>query len=398
MKATVKLILRESFTKKDGSHPIYLRLTINRRSKYYSLGISAQKKDLYKDKFQIKPTVKNSALKNIQINETITKARQILNDFAKFSKPPTFIEFDLKFRCNYSSKDFYEFANHYIDTNKKLAKDARRTYKSQITKMMQFKHGKLSLLEVNNLDFIKSYENYMIEELKNKPNTIYKSLAFIRTIINEGIRHSIIQDSVFTKIKLSKFPGKREFLTLNEVHELEQLMTTNKLSNHLKNVLGYFLFSCYTGLRYTDIKELRFRDIIDYHFSIPTSKKTEKKKMIYIEMHKTKREVNIPLIPQALQLISFKNKKPAESVFRVLSNQKTNKALKDIMGIAQIHKKGGISFHCARHSFASNSIAASVPLPYVSQLLGHTATKTTELYVKIIKDTLFLEVEKLANR
>eukprot|EP01029_Cantina_marsupialis_P027370 TRINITY_DN7642_c0_g2_i1.p1 TRINITY_DN7642_c0_g2~~TRINITY_DN7642_c0_g2_i1.p1 ORF type:complete len:135 (-),score=6.76 TRINITY_DN7642_c0_g2_i1:204-566(-) len=119
--------------------------------------------------------------------------------------------------------------------------------------------------------------------------------------------------------------------------------------------------------------------------------------MISLDMHKTKRQVNIPLIPQAKALIKPDNQYHYCKIFKVLSNQKTNQNLKEIMKLAEIRKKGGISFHCARHSFATNAIAANMSLPYVSQLLGHSETKTTGIYVKILKDVLFDETDKLAN-
>ena len=397
MNATLKLILRKDFKRKDGSNSIFLRLTINRKSRYYPIGISAQEGDLLKDKFQFKTSIKNSAINNMKLNQTMVKAQQILNDFIRFEKTPTFTEFSLKFKSNYNSKDFYDFALNYINTNKNLSKEAVRTYKSQITKLKKYHIGKISLSEINNLDFIRDYENYMIDELKNKTNTIYKSLAFIRTILNEAIKHSIVQDSVFAKIKLKKVSGNREFLSFTEINSLEKLLHSKKLSPARKEVLKYFLFSCYTGLRYTDIKNLTHGDIFEYPFYNIETKKSINRKMITLEMHKTKRLVNIPLIPQAQALIKNKDKYPYCKVFKVLSNQKTNQNLKEIMRLAEIRKKGGISFHCARHSFATNAIAANMSLPYVSQLLGHSETKTTGIYVKILKDVLFDETDKLAN-
>ena len=81
MNATLKPILRGSFKKKNGSHSIYLRLTINRKTKYYKVGLTAKNEDLYK--FQFKFSVKNSALKNMKLNESVTRVQQILNDFIK---------------------------------------------------------------------------------------------------------------------------------------------------------------------------------------------------------------------------------------------------------------------------------------------------------------------------
>jgi hypothetical protein len=142
MKTSIKLIIRKDFKRKDGSNSIFLRLTINRKSKYYPLGISVYEGDLLKDKFLFKNSVKDSALKNMKINQTMANAQQIINDFIKFEKPSTFTEFDLRFKSNYNTRCFYDFALNYINTNKNLSDEAVRTYKSLVTKIKKFEKKK----------------------------------------------------------------------------------------------------------------------------------------------------------------------------------------------------------------------------------------------------------------
>ena len=88
------------------------------------------------------------------------------------------------------------------------------------------------------------------------------------------------------------------------------------------------------------------------------------------------------------QVYGLKNLK----VFRVLSNQKTNEYLKNIMEIAGIDKQ--ISFHCARHSYATNGIELGIPLEVISQLLGHTDVKVTRIYAKYSDNVKARELEK----
>jgi len=399
MNASVKLILREDYVRNDGTNPVNLRLTINRKSKYYSLGIFILKEDLKKNKFEIKDSIKGSKITNIQLVDSITKAEQILLDFRKFSNPPTFIEFEKRFKGNFSKKHFKAFAEKWIENNAELSKETKRTYSSQITKLGNFitSIDTLTFQEVNNHDFINSYRNYMINILGNKTNTIYKSLAFIRTIINVAISHSILAKNVFDDIKLRKVPGYREFLSYSEINKLEKLFHSSKLNQKQKNVLQYFLFSCYTGLRYTDIKCLRYRDIFSHNALNPIKNQKKTWKLILIEMHKTKLDVEIPLLDKALQLINNDDDEPNQKVFRVISNQKTNKYLKEIMKVAKIDRWNNISYHCSRHSFAINLIQQGVSYHYVSKLLGHTNTETTEIYTKPNRDYLIDAMSKLNN-
>ena len=79
-------------------------------------------------------------------------------------------------------------------------------------------------------------------------------------------------------------------------------------------------------------------------------------------------------------------------MFRVLTNQKTNEYLKNIMDLAGIDKQ--ISFHCARHSYATNGIELGIPLEVISQLLGHTDVKVTRIYAKYSDNVKVRELEK----
>ncbi len=159
---------------------------------------------------------------------------------------------------------------------------------------------------------------------------------------------------------------------------IESLYYKNELTSGKQNVLRYFLFSCYTGLRYQDIKELRFQDIID-------------DKTISIQMTKTKGFVKIPLIEKAKDLIpptGFEK----QTVFQVLSGQPTNRYLKDIMKEVGIKKQ--ISFHCSRHTFATVSKSHGIPYDVISKILGHTDIKTTKIYTKYELDLLTKEMKK----
>lgn len=84
MNATVKLILRESYKRNDGKCPVYLRLTINRKSKYYSINIFLKNEDLLKNKFRVKDSIQNSKIINVKLADSLSRAEQILLDFLKF--------------------------------------------------------------------------------------------------------------------------------------------------------------------------------------------------------------------------------------------------------------------------------------------------------------------------
>ncbi|UJH92093.1 site-specific integrase [Antarcticibacterium sp. 1MA-6-2] len=177
----------------------------------------------------------------------------------------------------------------------------------------------------------------------------------------------------------------RQFLTERELHILEETKFT---SESLERVKDMFLFSCYSGLSYTDLKELTTDQIV---------KGIDGKDWIYTKREKTQQSVKIPLLECAKDIIKKYQEqvfKEAKKVFPVISNQKINKYLKDIIDSIGIRKK--ITFHSARHTFATViTLSNGVPIETVSKLLGHKKLSTTQIYARVLEKKLSLDISKL---
>ena len=122
-------------------------------------------------------------------------------------------------------------------------------------------------------------------------------------------------------------------------------------------------------MRYSDIENLKPENIIN----IETSDGLQP--IIKITMHKTKEPVSIPVIPKANEILI------TGVVFKKHTNQYLNRCLKDIAKLAGINEN--LTFHIARHTFATIAINKGIPIEVVSKLLGHTQIKTTEIYAKV---------------
>jgi len=216
----------------------------------------------------------------------------------------------------------------------------------------------------------------------NKTNTVTKSFSRMRTFLNLAVKNGIIEKCPFEIYKIKYAQSHREHLSLEELAELEKLLLDHSLNKKLQNVTTWFLFSCYTGLRFSDLQSLTYNNV--------------KEKHIELFMHKTKEHIIIPLIEKAKNLLPAKylqkNFLPEETVFKIMSNQKCNDYLKLAMIAAGISKP--ISFHCSRHTFATVSITIGIPVEVVSKLLGHSDLKTTQIYAKIVDKKKFEEMEK----
>ncbi len=153
-----------------------------------------------------------------------------------------------------------------------------------------------------------------------------------------------------------------------------------------------FVFACYTGLAYGDVKVLNKN-----HLQIGV----DGKKWIYMRRSKTNTAVRIPLLEEAERILDCYNDHPkidgTEKLLPVYSNQKTNQYLKEIAKDLKIKKK--LSFHTARHTFATTvTLANGVPIETVSKLLGHHKISTTQIYARVIDSKIADDMDNLREK
>ena len=193
----------------------------------------------------------------------------------------------------------------------------------------------------------------------------------LTTILNEAKRQGYITNNPVEYISVDdKKPimGKakpREYLTIDEVKKLKNAVCTNN------DTLKAFMFSCFTGLRYSDIRALKWSDIVD----------TDTGKEIVITMQKTKEVVYVPLSTVAENWLPTK-KSNNDMVFCLPYKSSIDRRLKIFAASVGITKN--ISFHTARHTFATMCLTSGADIYTTSKLLGHTNIKTTQIYADII--------------
>ena len=152
-------------------------------------------------------------------------------------------------------------------------------------------------------------------------------------------------------------------------------------------VRDIFLFCCFTGLAYADVKKLTENDIV---------LGMDGEKWIKINRTKTKTRSSIPILPSAA-LILEKYANQGDTVLPVLSNQKMNAYLKEIADLCGIKKN--LTFHLARHTFATTvTLSNGVPIESVSKMLGHTSVRTTQHYAKVLDKKLSEDMQGLKLR
>lgn len=360
---TYKIYFRAS---KSGMGALYLRITSDRIHRYISLNICVKADDWNEKKSIMKSTAQDCVKINRLLQGYVTRANNIIYDYSLKNRYLSADQFRELFLKNNNSTSFYVFVEKMIeDSNSILSSETIRGYRAQLTKMKDFRKT-LAFDEIDSA-FLITYEKYMIKERQNVPNTVSRSFKFIKSVITKAREQKITEINPFESKKISYTETMRSRLTIKEINRLEAYHRSEGINDKHKKVLTHFLFACYTGLRYSDIVHFKHSDIDDT--------------IINIKMHKTGIYVRIPIIDKAKSLIpANKYKIKNLNVFTVMTNQHSNRVLKDVIKAAGIDKD--ISFHSARHTFATVGIDLGIPIEIISQLLGHTDVKVTRIYAK----------------
>lgn len=244
-----------------------------------------------------------------------------------------------------------------------------------------------------NPEFVSSYEYWLRTVRKCANNSAVKYIKNFQKIINICFANEWIPKNPFINYK-SKLTTVVPFF-LSQSH-IDQILNKEFKSERLASVRDIFIFSCYTGLAYVDIKNLTYENIfIDL----------KGEKWIKTKRTKTKVAFSIPVLPTAEMIMNKYKDNPKclnqNLVLPILSNQKMNAYLKEIADLCRINKE--LTFHIARHTFATTvTLSNGVPIESVSKMLGHKSIKTTQHYAKIldskISNDMIILKEKLAQK
>ncbi|WP_256959339.1 site-specific integrase [Sphingobacterium sp. JB170] len=256
----------------------------------------------------------------------------------------------------------------------------------------KYRRTDIALSELN-YTFIADFESYL-RSYKPKDHHrplnnsgIMKHIERLRKMVNMAVMADWLPKDPFAKFRKRFDKVERGCLTKAELDKLEGKQFKIE---RLQHVLDMFLFSCYTGLAYIDLSELTPDHIV-----------TGIDGNLWISMSRAKTEtsVRVPLLPKAKSLMEKYADDPRAvsngTVFPVISNQRMNGYLKEIVEICGIKKN--LTFHIARHTFATTvTLSNGVPIESVSKML--TSIRTTQIYAKVVENKLSEDMGRLQER
>ncbi|WP_108424572.1 site-specific integrase [Flagellimonas amoyensis] len=216
-------------------------------------------------------------------------------------------------------------------------------------------------------------------------NGVMKHLSRLKKLMNFALDLEWVDKNPFARYKLKMHKHESEFL---EKHELETLKNAFVPEEGHRIARDVFVFSCYTGLSYIDVKKLKKGNVVrgvDGGF------------WLFLERTKTRYPLRIPLLEEAMEILDkFRDVPIVENngLLPVLTNQKMNSYIKEVAKRIGIDKK--LTFHSARHTFATTvTLSNGVPIATVSKLLGHTKITTTQIYARVLEEKISADMDGL---
>ena len=235
------------------------------------------------------------------------------------------------------------------------------------------------LLEDVNHKFIADYEFFLKTERNCCHNTATKYLKNFKKIIRIALANEWIKKDPFANIKFHLDEVEPDFL---EDHEIHKIIEKPIAIERLAIVRDTFIFCCFTGLAFSDVKGLKQEHIA-----------TDNNGALWIRKRrqKTNNMCNIPLLDIPKQILERYKEHPTciknGTLLPVPCNQKMNAYLKEIADICGISKE--LRTHCGRHSYATSvCLANGVSMENVAKMLGHSDTKMTRHYARVLDKSI----------
>lgn len=390
----ILFFIRDSRVRKDGTTSIEVVLTVNGERCAFSTGKKVKSCNWDKNKQQVKGKDEeaqslNNYLKAIKAKlyqkeaELLDRGFIITADLlrdAYFDKVESIKERSL----------FEVFEEHNQEQEKMIGNGVSKAthwvsvYTIRLLRkfvQQKYKREDLYLRELN-LNFIQSFHSFLRIDKGMAQNSSTKHLKLLKKIINLSVANSYMAFNPFSTYKVEREPVDIDFL---DEEELRKIINFDTPLPRLERAKDMFLFGCFTGLSYIDIKTLA-----PEHFEKDSAGR------IWIKKRRVKTGVlsRIPLLPIAKLILD--KYKGGEKLLPIQDPADINKYLKDIAILCGINKR--ICFHTSRHTFASTvTLANNISLEVVSKMLGHTNTRMTAHYAKLIDKCIGEQMDKLMD-
>lgn len=387
MKAKVTLHFYAKSTKvnTNGQFPIYVRLTVNGERTEFSTKKFIDPSRWLSESAKMKGTTEEARSINSYLDVMKSKVLDIQMELIHKNQELSIDNFKEKLFGSEEKQrmlvPIFQDHNNKIKEliGKEYASGTLERYTTSLKHTVEFLQWKYNISDIEitkiNHAFISDYEFYLRSVRNCANNTAVKYIKNFSKIIKICLANDWLDKNPFANYKSKVKEVERVYLTEEEI---QSIIEKDFKNDRLSLVRDIFLFSCFTGLAYIDVKNLT-----KSHISIGI----DGEKWIFTHRQKTESASKIPILPVTQMVIDkYKNHPQCvgeDKLLPILSNQKMNAYLKEIAGVCEIEKE--LTFHIARHTFATSvTLTNGVPIESVSKMLGHKNLRTTQHYAKVL--------------
>jgi site-specific recombinase XerD len=382
-----------------GKQPIYMRITIDAARVELSAQRECEPERWNSSAGRVTGTKEEIKSLNVYLDSMQAKVYEAHRTLLDSGEPVTVENIKNKLRgITERPRMIIEvFQQHNNQVEKLIDKDfsaaTLERYKTSLDHTRNFIAWKYGVPDMDitkiNYEFVSDYAFWLKCVRNCNHNTTMKYLANFRKIVLICMKHGWLQKDPFLGFKLTKREVERPFLTESELQEIACKQFKTERLNYVKDI---FLFSCFTGLAYADVKKLKRSEV---------AVGIDGEQWIFTMRQKTDTSSRIPLLPSSIEILKRYENHPQcvneGKILPVLSNQKMNSYLKEIADVCGINKN--LTFHIARHTFATTvTLGNGVPMETVSKMLGHKNLRTTQHYAKILDKKVSEDMLALRNK
>ena len=360
---TVKAILRSDKKRKNGTCPINYRVTIDKKTVKLPSGEFIEENNWNKSDGLVKGS--KSSLVNSLLDNDVSRIKDFLREQRSLGNTLS-TDFVKKYFSKNSSDDFSTVYDEFC--KRKFIEVCGGTQKHYLLlkrRVLEFKPN----LKVQYIDlkFIENFDNFLRMKSVITDAGLFNRHKNLKTFIRYAIKQKLIVENPYEDFKSPKCKQKFGHLTIEELLSIKELnLDEHKNQRGLGLTIDMFLFSVYTSLRCSDVRNLKWANVINMQ-------------SLTIETQKTKKKTNVPLTRLAKRiLMNYKGRK-TENVFPFRTNECLNRNLKIIAKNCEIDKV--VTFHMARHTFATIAANSNLNPYHIAQIMSHSNMKQTMTYV-----------------
>lgn len=371
---TINFKLR-NYINKDGLSPVYLHISSKKRRERIPLDLYVNPKYWNNDKQELVGPPQDVSTDNLILKNIDSKITKIKTQYRLSDRVLTVDEFLFEFKNNLSRTNFVSFFSTTLKSRKNTIESS--TYEKEMSVWRKLKEFRSEIIFYNiDHQFFSDYRNYLAG-LGNKKTTRNGNIKIIKKYlgfaVKAGVKISIDMDDIIA----GSTKGNKNYLNAAEIEKCHKYFMADFIPENHKIAMGYFLFSCFTGLRFSDLMNQKREFLLQGQFTF-THVKTKKPQVVKLNK-------------KALELL-----KDCKDLFvKKYSNDHTRKLVKDICKFLKINKE--VDFHMSRHSFGTNWILLGGDVVKLQNLMNHSDLNETMTYVHLAELERNAEADLIDN-